>query len=160
MATVIRELTAQRLADVDDAIGDIGAWWDDQYRCDAASAYPSVSELRSKLDDPNSTERVLVAFDNVANKVYGLASFRPAPNSLRVRWLVARPAVFGQVASALCGAVAARVPNVPIWGCVSRDVQRARFTATGNFVVVNHADVPVAHVIRNYPDGHCIRYTG
>lgn len=158
MALVIRELTTARLADVDDAIGDVSAWWDNDYRCDTTATFPPVDVVKGGLA---ANERAVVAFDNTANKVYGLALFRlSSPGVVRVRWLVARPAVFGAAASALCSAVQARLPGAQIWGCVIRDAQRERFTATGNFAVVNRVDVGANHPVRNYPDGTCIRYIG
>jgi hypothetical protein len=161
MALVVRELTSARLQDADDAIGNVGSWFDDDYRCDAGSRLPDVQEVRAYLSESPQRQRVVVIFDNVANVVVGLSIVRAtsSPATARIRWLVARPSQFGQVASALCAAVRARFPNVDIWGCVTRDVQRARFTATGNFAVVNIANVAANHPIANYPDGTCIRYT-
>lgn len=170
MAVVVREITAANLAQVDAAITDVAGWWDDSYQCQPGVTFPAATDLRALLSDATPLQRVVVVFDNIANKVYGLAVFRAQMASagvvdhVRIRWLVARPAVFAQVAAGLCAAVVARVPawstHQDIWGCVIRDPQRARFVASGSFAIIGWADLAQPHPIRSYPDGTCIRYTG
>lgn len=156
MALVVRELTAATLSDADAAGADVASWWSTSHRCSPLFTFPSAEELRGYLNDAAKRERVAVVFDNVANKVVGLATFRPAVD--RIHWLVARPAQFSAVADQLGSAILARTTRRP-WGVVEVDTTRDVFL-TGAWVPLAWADIPETHVARRYPDGQAIIYSG
>lgn len=122
------ELTSK--SEVVPVMTDVSSWFDDKFRCSPAFRYPTIGEVKASVDDPDQVLFQVQDTDN-PDLTVGLAICSKSTN--QVLWLLADPANYGAIATALCSA--AKATGLACWGVVESDVVRDLFLDTGNFEI-------------------------